>query len=199
MLRYARPITELIEQLEMLPGIGPKSAQRLAFHILRGSQDGAERLATTIRQAKAATRDCRQCFNYSEQDLCPICADTQRSSDTLCVVPDVRDLMAVENAGGFQGTYHVLQGLISPLDGVGPDDLRLDELLERLSRDSVQEIVLAISPTVEGDTTAMYLARVLKPHGVRVTRLALGLPVGGDLDYADQVTIARALEGRTEM
>ena len=199
MLRYARPIAELIEQLETLPGIGPKSAQRLAFHLLRSPQEGAARLADAIGRAKAATRDCRQCFNYSEGELCPLCADAQRDSGAICVVPDARDLMAVENTGGFDGLYHVLQGLISPLDGVGPDDLRIDELLARLERDSVGEVVLAISPTVEGDTTAMYLARVLKPSGVRVTRLALGLPVGGDLDYADQVTIVRALEGRTEM
>ncbi|NCO42993.1 MAG: recombination protein RecR [Armatimonadetes bacterium CG_4_10_14_3_um_filter_66_18] len=199
MLRYARPLAELIEQLETLPGIGPKSAQRVAFHLLRAPQQTAQRLAQSVLRAKELTRDCGQCFNYSEGELCPLCADPQRDRAAICVVPEPRDLMAVENAGGFRGAYHVLQGLISPLDGVGPDDLRIDELLARLERESVSEVVLAISPTVEGDTTAMYLARVLKPTGVRVTRLALGLPVGGDLDYADQVTIVRALEGRTEL
>lgn len=199
MLHYARPIAELIEQLETLPGIGPKSAQRLAFFLLRGSQENADRLAEAIRRVKRTVRHCRRCFNYSEAELCPLCADPQRETSVLCVVPEPRDLMAVENAGGFRGSYHVLQGLISPLDGIGPDDLRISELLARIGQEQVTEVVLAISPTVEGDTTAMYLARVLKPTGVRVTRLALGLPVGGDLDYADQVTIVRALEGRTEM
>lgn len=199
MLQYARPIADLIEQLETLPGIGPKSAQRLAFHLLRAPQQNTDRLADAIRQSKSRIRDCSLCANYSEDELCPLCSDPQRDASVLCVVPEARDLMAVENAGGFRGKYHVLKGLISPLEGIGPDDLRIDALLARLGDGQVGEVVLAISPTVEGDTTAMYLARVLKPTGVRVTRLALGLPVGGDLDYADQVTIVRALEGRTEM
>ena len=199
MATYAPPIAALIAELARLPGIGPKSAQRLAFHLLRGSTEDADRLAQAIRNVKLKTRACAQCFNFSEGELCPICADARREPSTICVVGEPRDLMAIENAGGFRGTYHVLQGLIAPMDGVGPDQLRIRELLQRLRGDHVKEVILATSPTVEGDATAMYIAGLIKPLGLRVTQLAIGLPAGGDLDYADQVTISRAVEGRREL
>lgn len=199
MATYAPPIAALIAELERLPGIGPKSAQRLAFHILRGREEDAERLSNAIRNVKTRTRPCVQCFNFSEGELCPICSDARRESATICVVAEPRDLIAIENAGGVRGTYHVLQGLIAPMDGVGPDQLRVRELLQRLQNGGVNEVILATSPTVEGDATAMYLAGLIKPLGIRVTQLAIGLPAGGDLDYADQVTISRAVEGRREL
>lgn len=199
MANYAPPLRRLIEELAKLPGIGPKSAQRLAFHLLRQPREAAVALATAITEVKDRTRLCAQCFNYSEEELCPICADGRRSADTVCVVADPRDLMAVENAGAHQGTYHVLHGLISPMDGIGPEDLKLRELIARLRDSQVREVILATSPTVEGDTTATYVAGLLKPLGVKVTQLAMGLPVGGDLDYADSVTIARAVQGRREL
>jgi len=199
MRSYPKSLARLIEELEKLPGIGPKSAQRLALHLLHASQEDAEALAEAIRQVKQQIRACTLCFNYTDADQCAICTDPNRDDSTLCVVGDPRDLMAMERAGGFRGRYHVLQGLISPMDGVGPESLRISELLDRIRGSTIKEVVLATNPTVEGDATAMYLSDLLKPLGVKVTRIALGLPVGGDLDYADDVTIARALEGRTEM
>jgi recombination protein RecR len=196
---YARSLARLIEELEKLPGIGPKSAQRLALHLLATSEAEAAALADAIVEMKRKIRACPVCFNLTEDEECDICADAQRDGGVLCVVSEARDLLAMERAGGFRGRYHVLQGLISPMDGVGPESLRIRELLERVREKGVSEVVLATNPTVEGDATAMYIARLLKPLGVKVTRIALGLPVGGDLDYADEVTIARALEGRTEM
>jgi len=200
MLNYADPIRELIEQLQTLPGIGPKSAQRLAFHLLSVGPERAQRLADAIADAHRLVRSCRECGNYATAELCPICADPGRTRATMCVVAEARDLMAIERAGEFRGLYHVLGGLLSPVDGVGPDDLRLDTLLDRVERLGVAEVVLATPPTVEGDATAEYLRALLAGRdGLRITRLALGLPVGADLDYADQVTLARALRGRTEM
>jgi len=199
MRSYPKSLARLIEELEKLPGIGPKSAQRLALHLLHTSEEEAETLAEAIRQVKQHIHTCSVCFNYTDADQCVVCSDPNRDDGILCVVGDPRDLMAMERAGGFHGRYHVLQGLISPMDGVGPESLRISELLERIRGSSTEEVVLATNPTVEGDATAMYLAGLLKPLGVKVTRIALGLPVGGDLDYADDVTIARALDGRTEM
>jgi len=199
MRAYPKSLARLIEELEKLPGIGPKSAQRLALHLLHASQEDAEALAEAIRQVKQQIRACTLCFNYTDADQCAVCTDPNRDDSTLCVVGDPRDLMAMERAGSFRGRYHVLQGLISPMDGVGPESLRISELLDRIRGSTIKEVVLATNPTVEGDATAMYLSDLLKPLGVKVTRIALGLPVGGDLDYADDVTIARALEGRTEM
>jgi len=196
---YARPLARLIEQLERLPGIGPKSAQRLAFHLLRVSRDEAQELANAIIDAKERTRSCATCFNFTEEPECPICADPRRERSQLCVVADARDLSAMEKTGEYHGMYHVLQGLLSPMDDIGPDDLRIKELLARLQSGEVNEVIMALNPVVEGDATAMYLAGLIKPLGIKVTRIALGLPVGGDLDYADQVTVARALEGRREM
>ncbi len=196
---YARPLQRLIDALERLPGIGPKSAQRLALHLLRAPADKAEELARAILDARTAVHQCEACFNLSETARCPICDDSSREHTLLTVVADVRDLMALENAGDYRGAYHVLDGLISPMDGIGPENLHVRELLARLEDGTVREVVLATNPTVEGDATALYLARLIKPLGITVTRIALGLPVGGDLDYADQMTILRAMEGRTTM
>jgi len=197
--RYARSLQRLIDLLECLPGIGAKSAQRLALYLLRAAPELPNDLARAILDARAHIRTCEVCFNFSDAPRCPVCDDPTRDHGLITVVADVRDLMALDNAGDYRGVFHVLHGLISPMDGIGPEQLRIRELLERLNDDAVREIILATNPTVEGDATALYLARLIKPLGLRVTRIALGLPVGGDLDYADQMTIMRALEGRTEM
>jgi len=199
MRAYPRPLARLIEELEKMPGIGPKSAQRLALYLLQVSREEAAALAEAVMQVKETIHACPICFNFTDGERCDICADPQRDAGVLCVVGEPRDLLAVERAGGFHGRYHVLQGLISPMDGVGPESLRIQELQERVCEERVEEIVLATNPTVEGDATAIYVAGLLKPLGVKVTRIALGLPAGGDLDYADEMTIARALEGRREM
>lgn len=199
MLLYARPLQRLIDALGALPGIGPKSAQRLALHLMRTSGEEVDRLVNALVEARGHLRQCECCFNLAEEARCPVCDDPNRDTAIITVVADIRDLMALENAGDYRGVYHVLGGLISPMDGVGPDDLHVRELLKRLESDSAREVVLATNPTVEGDATALYLSRLLKPLGLRITRIALGLPVGGDLDYADQLTIVRAMEGRTEM
>jgi len=196
---YTRPLQRLIDALEALPGIGPKSAQRLALHLLRVPTEQAEGLAHAILDARAAVHQCADCFNLSDTERCPICDDPSRDHTLITVIADVRDLMALENAGDYRGLYHILDGLISPMDGIGPENLHLRELLKRLDDGTVREVVLATNPTVEGDATALYLSRLIKPLGLRVSRIALGLPVGGDLDYADQMTILRAMEGRTTM
>lgn len=199
MQRYARPLQRLIDLLEALPGIGPKSAQRLALHLLRVPPEQAHDLAQAILDARSHVRACDSCHNLSEAARCPVCDDPSRDAAIITVVADVRDLMALENAGDYRGLYHVLGGLISPMDGIGPENLRIRELLRRLEDGGVREVILATNPTVEGDATALYLARLMKPLGLSVSRIALGLPVGGDLDYADQMTILRAMEGRTAM
>jgi len=194
--QYARPLALLVENLEKLPGIGLKSAQRLAFWLLQADNETVEELASAIANVKKAIHDCPVCYNYTDEDICPICADPRRDHSQVCVVADARDLMALERSGEYRGVYHVLQGLLSPIEGVMPDDLRIGQLLERVKKGGIEEIIIATSFTVEGDATASYISDLLEPLGVRVTRIAGGLPVGGDLDYADQVTIARALEGR---
>lgn len=199
MALYAPPITRLLEELEHLPGIGPKSAQRLAYHILRGDAEAAGRLAEAIVDVKRSIRFCERCFNFAEGDLCAICSDPAREEATLCVVEEPRDVVAVERTGEFRGTYHVLQGAISPMDGIGPEQLRVRELVDRLGKEPVTEVILATDPDIEGETTALYVARLVKPLGIRVTRIASGLPVGGDLEYADEVTLGRALEARREI
>jgi recombination protein RecR len=196
---YAPTIARLLEELERLPGIGPKSAQRLAFHILRGDDETAQRLADAIVEVKRTIHFCKRCFNFAEGELCEICANPERDQTIICVVEEPRDIVAVERTGEFHGTYHVLGGAISPIDGIGPEQLRVRELIGRLEDGSVLEVVVATNPNVEGETTALYLARLIKPLGVKVTRIASGLPVGGDLEYADEVTLGRALEARREM
>jgi len=199
MRAYPRSLTRLIDEFEKLPGVGPKTAQRLALHVLHASDADASALTEAVREVKESIHDCPVCFSYTDADMCPLCADGSRDDGLLCVVSDPRDLLAMERAGGFRGRYYVLGGLISPMDGVGPESLRIPELVERVKLGTIREVILATNPTVEGDATAMHIAGMLKPLGVRTTRIALGLPVGGDLDYADDVTIARAVEGRTEM
>ena len=196
---YPAPVARVIDELRRLPGIGPKSAQRLAYHILRADPQDATRLAEAIVEVKRSIHFCPRCFNFAEGELCEICADTKRDSSALCVVEEPRDVVAIERTGEFRGGYHVLQGAISPIDGIGPEQLRVRELLARLEDGSVTEVVIATNPNVEGETTALYLARLIKPLGIKVTRIASGLPVGGDLEYADEVTLGRALEARREM
>ncbi|MBM3493469.1 MAG: recombination protein RecR [Armatimonadetes bacterium] len=199
MLHYARPLARLIGELEKLPGIGPKSAQRVAYHILRMSASDARALASAIAEVKDAIRFCSQCFNFSEAETCQTCLDPRRTASTICVVAEPRDLIAIEKTGEYHGLYHVLHGVIAPQDGIMPDQLRIRELLERLSRSETSEVIVATNPTVEGEATALYLARLLKPTGIKVTRLAHGLPLGADLDYADQATIISALQWRREL
>jgi recombination protein RecR len=196
---FEGPIQDLIDELSRLPGVGPKSAQRLAFYMVKAPPQDAKRLAEAILAAKERVRFCKECFSVSEGDLCRICRDPGRDSTVICVVEESKDQAAVEKAGVIKGRYHVLGGAISPLEGIGPDDLRVQELLDRVARDHVQEVILATNPNLEGNATAMYVAALLKPIGVTVTRLASGLPVGGDLEYADEVTLGQALEGRREM
>lgn len=196
---YAEPIARLLEELERLPGIGPKSAQRLAFHILKGDEQTAQRLADAIVEVKRRIHFCSRCFNFASEELCEYCADPRRDASVIVVVEEPRDVVAIERTGEHHGLYHVLQGAIAPMDGIGPDQLRVRELIDRLADGSVTEVVVATNPNVEGETTALYLARLIKPLGVKVTRIASGLPVGGDLEYADEVTLGRALEARREM
>ena len=199
MATYAAPVQDLIDELGRLPGVGPKSAQRIAFHLLKLPTEDALRLARSITEAKERVSFCTRCFNVSEGDECGICADPQRDGHVLCVVEEPRDLVAVERTGEFSGRYHVLQGAISPIEGIGPDKLRIQELLARLEPEEVTEVILCTNPNIEGEATAMYLGRLLTPLGLKVTRIASGLPVGGDLEYADELTLGRALEGRRDV
>jgi recombination protein RecR len=196
---YATPVQALIDELGRLPGIGPKSAQRIAFHLLKLPTEDATRLARAINEAKERVTFCERCFNVSEGPLCMMCTDDRRDPSVLCVVEDARDIVAIEKTGEFRGRYHVLLGAISPIDGIGPEQLKIRELLTRLEPEAVREVILCTNPNIEGEATAMYLARLLKPLGLRVTRIASGLPVGGDLEYADELTLGRALEGRREV
>jgi recombination protein RecR len=198
-MNYARPLARLVGEFEKLPGIGPKSAQRLAYHVLRMTPDDARQLAEAIQDVKERIRSCTRCYNFTDQEVCEICRSDRRDHSLLCVVAEPRDLLAMERTNEYRGSYHVLGGAISPLEGIGPEALRLTELVARVQDGSVKEVILATNPTVEGETTAMYVGRLLKPFGVRVTKIAHGLPVGGDLDYADQATLIQALEGRREM
>jgi recombination protein RecR len=196
---FAGPIQDLVDELGRLPGIGPKSAQRIAFHLLEVPKDEALRLAVSISEVKERIRLCERCFNVAELALCKICSDDRRDSTLICVVEDPRDIVAVERTREFHGTYHVLGGALNPIEGVGPDQLRVRDLLERLSLEKTAEVILCTNPNIEGEATAMYLARLLGPVGVKVTRIASGLPVGSDLEYADELTLGRALVGRREM
>mgnify|MGYP006279547965 FL=1 len=199
MSAYTQPVQALIDELGRLPGVGPKSAQRIALHLLKAPETDVQRLATTITIAKEKVRFCERCFNIADDELCPICNDTRRDSSTICVVEEARDIIAIEKTGVFRGRYHVLLGAISPMDGIGPEQLKIRELVARLAPENVTEIIVATNPTIEGDVTALYLARALGPLSIKVTRIGTGLPVGGDLEYADEMTLGRALEGRHEL
>ena len=196
---YAGPVQELIDELGKLPGVGPKSAQRIAFHLLKVPKEDAGRLAHAITEVKNRVAFCERCFNIAEGDECSICTDSRRDPTVLCVVEEPKDIVAVERTGEFHGRYHVLQGSISPIEGIGPDQLKVKELVGRLEPEGVQEVILCTDPDIEGEATAMYLSRLLKPLGLRVTRIASGLPAGGELEYADELTLGRALEGRREI
>jgi recombination protein RecR len=193
---YSASVQELIDELGRLPGIGPKSAQRIAFHLLKVPKADALRLSRAIVDARDRVAFCTRCFNLSEGELCVVCSDDRRESHVLCVVEEPRDIVAIERTQEFRGRYHVLQGAISPIEGIGPDQLRVKELLARLEPEGVTEVILCTNPNIEGEATAMYLGRLLTPLGLTVTRIASGLPVGGDLEYADELTLGRALEGR---
>ncbi|MEE1244385.1 MAG: recombination mediator RecR [Acutalibacteraceae bacterium] len=193
------PLTELVSQFERLPGIGKKTAQRLAYHILEQPPERAEKFAEALVNARKKIHFCKECQGFTDLDICPICADGSRDRSVICVVAEPKDIMAFERTKEFGGTYHVLHGVISPLDGITPDNLRIKELMARLSNSEVKEIIMATNPTVEGEATASYISRLAKPMGVKVTRLAYGIPVGGDLEYADEYTLTRALEGRNEI
>ena len=193
---YAPAVQQLIDEFGRLPGIGPKSAQRIAFYLLKAPKEDAFRLAQAIEEAKAKVSFCERCFNVAESTLCDICRDDRRDAHLLCVVEEPRDVVAVERTGEYRGRYHVLQGAMNPIEGIGPDQLRVKELLARLEPEAVKEVILCTNPNIEGEATAMYLARLLTPLGMSVTRIASGLPVGGDLEYADELTLGRALEGR---
>jgi recombination protein RecR len=196
MASYETPVQNLIDELGRLPGIGPKSAQRIAFHVLKMPKPDAERLAQAVIEMKERISWCRRCFNISEGELCAICSDERRDATVVCVVEEPRDIIAIERTAEFRGRYHVLQGAISPIEGVGPEQLRVRELVQRIGDEGITEVILATNPNIEGEATALYLANLLKPVGLTLTRIASGLPVGGDLEYADEVTLGRALAGR---
>ena len=196
---YAGPVQDLIDELGRLPGIGPKSAQRIAFHLLKLPAQDAVRLSRAIDEMKARIAFCTRCFNVAEGDECELCADPRRDTHVVCVVEEPKDIVAVERTGEYHGRYHVLQGAISPIEGVGPDQLKVRELVARLEPEGITEVILCTNPNIEGEATAMYLARLLRPLGLAVTRIASGLPVGGDLEYADELTLGRALEGRRRL
>jgi recombination protein RecR len=196
---FAEPLTRLIQEFKRLPGIGQKSAQRLAFHVLRSSQEDADRLVAAVQDVKTKLGLCEVCNNISDGELCQFCRDTNRDRSVLCVVEEPNDILSIETTRQFQGLYHVLHGAISPLRGIGPDQLRIQNLLTRLESDEIREIILATNPNVEGEATAAYLSRLLKPLGVKVTRIGMGIPVGSDLEFADEVTMMKSLENRREL
>lgn len=196
---YPKTIATLIEQFQKFQSVGPKSAQRMAFQILKMPTSEVEKFANAIIEAKKNTKTCEICFNISSQSPCEICAATNRDSSVICVIAETKDLIAIEKTNEYKGLYHVLQGLISPIDGIGAEDIRIKELLNRLTDDKIQEVILALSPSVEGEATSLYLTKLIKPFGIKISRIAFGLPVGADLEYADEVTLARAIEGRREL
>ena len=198
-MEYTRPLAELTEFFQRFPGIGPKSAQRLAFYLLKMPLSDVEKFAAKMVEAKSTIKCCSKCFNMSASDPCEICSDDNRNHQTICVVAETKDLIAIEKTREFKGVYHVLQGVISPIEGIGATDIRVKELLTRIAKDNIQEVILALNPSVEGEATTLYLAKLLKPFNIKVSRIALGIPVGSDLEYADEITLARALEGRREL
>lgn len=196
---YPVPVSKLIEEFERLPGIGSKTAQRLAFHVLSMNRERVYALSDAIRNAKDKVTYCSDCYNITDSELCPICSSPKRDRSVICVVGEPRDVAALERTKEYKGLYHVLHGLISPMEGIGPEDIRLKELVTRVGKEDVREIIVATNPTIEGEATAMYISKLLKPAGIKVTRIAHGIPVGGDLEYADEVTLARAIYGRREL
>lgn len=196
---YPKSIAALIEHFQKFPSVGPKSAQRMAFYLLRMPLADVEKFAQSMIDAKENTKTCEICFNLSSTSPCEICSSPQRDHSTICVVAETKDLIAIEKTNEYKGLYHVLQGLISPMDGIGADDIRIKELLNRLTDDEVKEVILALSPSVEGEATSLYLSKLIKPFGIKISRIAFGLPVGADLEYADEITIAKAIEGRREL
>ena len=196
---YPKSIATLIEHFQKFPSVGPKSAQRMAFYLLRMPETEVQKFAQAIIDAKANTRTCEVCFNLSSTSPCEICQSTKRDRSTICVVAETKDLIAIEKTNEYKGLYHVLQGVISPMDGIGADDIRIKELLTRLTSEEVQEVILALSPSVEGEATSLYLTKLMKPFGIKISRIAFGLPVGAELEYADEITIAKAIEGRREI
>ena len=199
MNQYAKPLNKLISELSKLPGIGGKTAQRLAFHILSMDRKGADDLADSIREARDKMKYCSVCGNLTDEDPCGMCRDPRREDDVICVVESPRDVAAMERIKEFKGRYHVLHGAISPMEGIGPDDINLKSLIVRLQSEDVKEVIIATNPTIEGEATAMYIAKLIKPSGIKVTRIAHGVPVGGDLDFADEITLLKAVEGRREL
>ena len=196
---YPKSIATLIEQFQKFPSVGPKSAQRMAFFLLRMPKTEVEKFAKAIVDAKENTRTCEICFNISSSSPCEICSSSTRDNSTICVVSESKDLIAIEKTNEYKGLYHVLQGLISPMDGIGAEDIRIKELLNRLTDEKIKEVIIALSPSVEGEATSLYLTKLIKPFGIKVSRIAFGLPVGADLEYADEITIAKAIEGRHEI
>lgn len=196
---YPKSIASLIEHFQKFPSVGPKSAQRMAFYLLRMPKSEVEKFAQSMLDAKENTKTCEICFNLSSTSPCEICTSPQRDRSTICVVAETKDLIAIEKTNEYKGLYHVLQGLISPMDGIGADDIRIKELLNRLTDENVKEVILALSPSVEGEATSLYLNKLIKPFGIKISRIAFGLPVGADLEYADEITIAKAIEGRREL
>ena len=196
---YSNQISRLIDELSRLPGIGAKSAQRLAFHVLNMPKDQVEQLAGAIVNAKANVQYCKCCYTLTDQEICPICKNPRRNQKVIMVVENTRDLAAYEKTGKFDGVYHVLHGAISPMLGIGPDDIKLKELMQRITKDDIEEVIIATNSSLEGETTAMYISKLIKPTGIKVSRIASGVPVGGDLEYIDEVTLLRALEGRVEL
>jgi len=196
---YPKAIATLIEQFQKFPSVGPKSAQRMAFYLLRMPMSEVQKFADNIVEAKAKTRTCEICFNISTESPCEICQSTRRDRSTICVVAETKDLIAIEKTNEYKGLYHVLQGLISPMDGIGAEDIRIKELLTRLTDEEVKEVIIALSPSVEGEATSLYLSKLIKPFNIKISRIAFGLPVGADLEYADEITIAKAIEGRHEI
>ncbi len=196
---YPKSIASLIEHFQKFPSVGPKSAQRMAFYLLRMPKSEVEKFAQSMIDAKENTKTCDICFNLSSTSPCEICQSPTRDKSTICVVAETKDLIAVEKTNEYKGLYHVLQGLISPMDGIGADDIRIKELLNRLTDEKVREVILALSPSVEGEATSLYLSKLIKPFGIKISRIAFGLPVGADLEYADEITIAKAIEGRREI
>ncbi len=198
-MEYTKPLAKLIEYFQKLPSIGPKTAMRLALHVVKMPENEVKNFAAALIDAKSTISYCKTCFNMSCSDPCEICSDLSRNRSIICVVAETKDLMAIEKTNEYRGLYHVLQGLISPIDGIGPDDIRIKELLYRLSKEDVKEVIFALNPSVEGEATSLYLNKLLKPFNIKITRIAFGLPMGSELEYADEMTLARALEGRVEI